>query len=154
MEKLKTIIIIALIGCMLYMCNHSGEITEKVVVKRDTVTVTKIDTVFDTVPVEKIVERKVIDTMRIHTSDTVFIVDREQRVFEGEQYKAYVSGYRPALDSIHIYNKINTVYIETEKVIKQRPKRFGLGVQVGYGFTNARASPYIGVGVQYNIISF
>lgn len=154
MEKFKTIIIIALIGCMLYMCNHSVEVTEKVVVRTDTVTVTKIDTVFDTVPVEKIVERKVVDTMRIHTSDTVFIVDREQRVYENDKYKAYVSGYRPALDSIHIYNKTNTVYIETEKIIKQKPKRFGLGVQVGYGFTNARASPYVGVGIQYNIISF
>ncbi|MGL5562521.1 MAG: DUF6808 domain-containing protein [Tannerellaceae bacterium] len=144
-----------LIGCLLYTCSYSVKVNEKVVIKTDTITITKIDTVIDTVPVEKIVERKVIDTMRIHTSDTMYVViDREQRVFEGEQYRAYVSGYRPVLDSIHIYSKTNTVYVETERAIKQRPKRFGLGVQVGYGFAGARAAPYVGIGVHYNLLSF
>lgn len=43
--------------------------------------------------------------------------------------------------------------------IQERPqKRFGIGIQVGYGFTlnqnNIQASPYIGIGINRNLIQF
>lgn len=43
--------------------------------------------------------------------------------------------------------------------IQERPqKRFGIGIQVGYGFTfnqnSIQASPYIGIGIQRNLIQF
>lgn len=151
--KWQIIIFTILIGCLLYTCNQQKK-EIKQIITYDTIMVTKIDTMIVYFPQERIVERKVIDTMRIYTRDTVFIVDREQRVYEGEQYKAYVSGYRSELDSIHIYDKTKTVYIETERIIQSKAKRFGLGIQIGYGFTGARASPYVGVGLQYNFRYF
>ena len=35
--------------------------------------------------------------------------------------------------------------------LSESGQRFGLGVQAGYGFSGNKASPYIGVGVSYNL---
>lgn len=35
-----------------------------------------------------------------------------------------------------------------------KQKRFGLGVNTGYGISNSGLSPYIGLGVNYNLINF
>jgi hypothetical protein len=35
-----------------------------------------------------------------------------------------------------------------------KAKRFGIGIQAGYGLTGDRLAPYIGVGVQYNLFTF
>lgn len=39
---------------------------------------------------------------------------------------------------------------------KQKPKRFGLGLQVGAGYSpnNNQISPYVGVGISYNLLNF
>lgn len=47
----------------------------------------------------------------------------------------------------------NTV---TNTVLKNRPpKRFGLGLQIGYGYTlDKKPQPYVGVGLSYNLLRF
>lgn len=72
-------------------------------------------------------------------------------------YDAWISGYRPELDSLRIYRNtaqlINTTTVKTY----QRPKRWGIGIQVGYGMTVAaepKLHPYIGIGLSYNILTF
>ena len=127
------------------------------IVSIDTIVVHSIDTLKDTL--YRTVEKKIIDTLHIHTSDTIFIVlNREQQVIEGSKFKAWISGVRPKLDSIETYNDIETRYIERVEYLSRKPKRWGVGIQVGYGATtnngNIRLSPYIGVGVSYNIIQF
>ncbi|MBE9488450.1 MAG: hypothetical protein IMY73_04620 [Bacteroidetes bacterium] len=118
-----------------------------------------VDTVRDTLYYPK--EKKIIDTFHYyHTDiDTSYIVlDIEQQVIEGSKFTAWISGVRPKLDSIETYNDIETRYIERVEYLNRKPKRWGVGVQVGYGATtnngNVRLSPYIGVGVSYNIIQF
>ncbi len=74
-----------------------------------------------------------------------------QRVYETEQYRAVVSGYRPNLDNLVIYQPTQVVRI------KDKPKRWGIGVQVGYGMTvngKPQFTPYIGIGVSYNLFQF
>lgn len=74
-----------------------------------------------------------------------------QRVYETEQYRAVVSGYRPNLDDLVIYQPTQVVRI------KDKPKRWGIGVQVGYGMTvngKPQFTPYIGIGVSYNLFAF
>lgn len=39
-------------------------------------------------------------------------------------------------------------------VVTARPRRWGVGVQAGYGITADGLRPYIGVGVQYHLFSF
>ena len=43
---------------------------------------------------------------------------------------------------------------EITKTITEKPKRFGIGVQAGYGVFNNKPSPYVGVGFHYSFIKF
>ena len=127
----------------------------------------KVDTLFiyDTIFVEKPVIKKVetidtlllpvpiIDTLMLH--DTVLVhLPIEQRQYSDPRYTAWVSGYRPQLDSIQIYQQ--TQYITKE--VKVATKRWGLGLQAGYGVSlhNGQVfpAPYIGVGLNWNFLQF
>ena len=129
----------------------------------------KVDTMFvyDTIFVEKPVIKKVeiidtlllpvpiTDTLMLH--DTVFVhLPIEQRQYSDPRYTAWVSGYRPQLDSIQIYQ--TTEYITKEIKMVTKPKRWGLGLQAGYGVLlhNGQVfpAPYIGVGLSYSIINW
>ncbi len=71
-----------------------------------------------------------------------------QNVYEGEDYKAYVSGVYPSLDSVFVYPWRETV------TIKKPPKRWHIGPTVGYGLTPQGFQPYIGISITYSLISF
>ena len=43
---------------------------------------------------------------------------------------------------------------EITKTITEKPKRFGVGVQAGYGVFNNKLTPYVGVGFHYSFIKF
>lgn len=129
----------------------------------------KVDTLFvyDTIFVEKPVIKKVeiIDTLLLPVpiTDTLMLHDTvlvylpiEQRQYSDPRYTAWVSGYRPQLDSIHIYQQ--TQYITKEVKVATKPKRWGIGLQAGYGVSlyNGQVfpAPYIGVGLSYAIINW
>ena len=86
------------------------------------------------------------------TPDSVSVqIPITQRVYETDRYRAVVSGYQPSLDDLLIYQPSQVVRI------KDKPKRWGIGVQVGYGMTvkgSPQFAPYIGVGVSYNLFQF
>ena len=112
------------------------------------------------------------DTITIPTSqnsrDTIYIAQNDidsvsfaipitQKIYEEEQYTAYVSGYEPALDSIFVYPRTEVITVkETETVtVKSNPKRWGLGIQAGIGVNpDLKISPYLGVGFSYNILTW
>ena len=127
----------------------------------DPVIVTDTTWIHDTTFVEKPVPHyvRVVDTMLVpvvdtlHIRDSVFIsIPKEEKVYEDSTYRAVVSGYMPSLDSISVYQKTAIVEVPVYKTVK---KPWGVGVQVGgtylpkVGFT-----PYVGVGVSYNIFTF
>ena len=129
----------------------------------------KVDTllVYDTILVEKPVIKKVeiIDTLllMVPTTDTLMMHDTvfvhlpiEQRQYGDPRYTAWVSGYRPQLDSIHIYQR--TEYITKEIKTNTKPKRWGIGLQAGYGVSlhegQIQPGPYIGVGLYYSLINW
>jgi len=96
-----------------------------------------------------------INTLAVVTSqetkDSVeVVIPITQKVYEDSTYRAYVSGYHPALDSIDIFRRNEVVYIRSPT----KPKRWGIGIQVGYGITPKRAEQYIGIGISYNLFSF
>ena len=91
--------------------------------------------------------RDTIITNRIDTvRDTVYL-PITQKIYKDSLYTAYVSGYRAKLDSIEVYSKTRTVFVRE----RAKRKRFGLGVQAGYGFSGNKVSPYVGVGVSCNL---
>ena len=129
----------------------------------------KVDTLFvyGTIFVEKPVIKKVeiIDTLLLPVpiTDTLMLHDTvlvnlpiEQRQYSDPRYTAWVSGYRPQLDSIQIYQR--TEYITKEIKTVAKPKRWGIGLQAGYGVSlhngQVFTAPYIGVGLSYSIFSW
>lgn len=78
------------------------------------------------------------------SKDTVSVeIPIVQKEYGDSTYKAWVSGYEVALDSIKITSPTITI-------TKHERKRWGIGVQAGYGLHGA----YVGVGVTYNVIGF
>lgn len=73
---------------------------------------------------------EVHDTVR--RNDTLWqAVEIERRVYQGDDYRAVVEGWRPELAEIAVYPK--TVYLQTE-VTQQAPQprvRFGFGATAG-----------------------
>lgn len=88
----------------------------------------------------------------IERNDTIYaVLEREQVVWEDSLARIYASGINPQVDSVMHYR--------TEKVInhiipvKVNPK-WGIGVQGGVGVGKDGMTPYVGVGVQYNILTW
>lgn len=121
--------------------------------------------VCETVFVEKPVfyEKRKTDTVLISITDTIRIRDtlymyavREQVHWSDSLSDIYASGIEVDIDSVKHYMTKQVVTISREVVTKTHPK-WGVGIQAGYGIgfsQNITASPYIGIGVTYNIISW
>ena len=135
----------------------------------DTKISTQVDTLYlhDTIrlkkPVPKII--KSIDTFLVQTKDTLWLKDtlyltllKEQKIYKEKNYQAWISGYRPELDSIHIFRNTQQIITSTTIRSKQKSHRWGIGIQAGYGLTlqqnTIKPTQYIGIGVSYNLLSF
>lgn len=126
----------------------------------------KVDTLYvrDTLRVETpvFIERHTVDTMVVSVTefqvvhDTAFVqLPREQVEYRDTSYRAVVSGFLPRLEELEIYQREKVVTIQTEKVVRvPDAKRWGVGVQAGYGITPAGFQPYLGLGVSYNFLRF
>ena len=77
-----------------------------------------------------------------------------QKVYSDSTYTAYVSGYRPNLDSIFVRQKVitNTIH-ETITIEKKKFRRWNVGIigGYGYGFQSKTFEPFIGVGVSVSL---
>ena len=81
------------------------------------------------------------------------VIPITQKVYDEDTYTAFVSGYNPSLDSLIFKMPREVVTIKEYS----KPKRWSVGVQVGYGVTlkgTPQFAPYVGVGVSYNLFSF
>jgi hypothetical protein len=121
--------------------------------------VTKVDTlvIWDTVTVSEpisvtrwrvdSVAFPVRDTVRVQ--DTLFVyLERERVRWKDEYCEVFASGVQPSVDSVRHY--ISERVILKTVPVKVR-SRWGIGVQAGYGASRQGLSPYIGVGVSYNL---
>lgn len=108
------------------------------------------------------VHRYTRDTILARVRDTITIRDtaymalpRETKIYQDSTYRAEVSGYRPSLDRIEVFQ--TTRVITSESVAIPKTKHWGIGVQVGAGMTlekRPQLTPYVGVGVSYNFWTF
>ena len=90
------------------------------------------------------------DTLKQPQIDTLI---RQEVIYKDSTYMAVVGGIEPYLKSIEIYPKTIYVNNNTTTTIKVR-SRFGLGLQAGYGLSRNGLQPYVGIGVQYNLIQW
>ena len=74
-----------------------------------------------------------------------------QKQYEDSLYTAWVSGYRPNLDSIRLYlPEVQTTVTKT--IVKPSPLiTFGIQAGGGYGIINRKPDIYVGVGAQINL---
>lgn len=110
-------------------------------------TVVKTDTVLISAPIAVFWQILPNDTMRI--GDT--LLHRRQVVYEDSLYRAVVSGYvDPRMDSMTVYPKTvyQTITNDIYHTINPKKKRWGLGLQAGYGYPGGF---YVGAGVSYDL---
>lgn len=150
------------IGCIVN--DYKAAKHPKVEIQIDTLIIR--DTVFIEKPILQTV--KVIDTLQllVPTRDTLMLHDTillqlpiEQRRYGDSRYTAWISGYKPQLDSIQIYQTTNYITKEiTRTPPTPKPRHWGLGLQAGYGVTisnsQIKTAPYIGIGLSYSIINW
>lgn len=139
----------------------------------DTLRVTFVDTIpyYNPVPRDSVVVRYVTAILPVDTSgnngqqnipdfgnitqdnipdSATVVIPITQKVYGDSTYRAYVSGYRPRLDSIFVFPEREIVTISQ----KAKFKRWSIGIQAGYGFGRNGLSPYIGIGISYNLLGF
>lgn len=82
---------------------------------------------------------------------------RVQRHYSDSTFDAWVSGIDPRLDSIKTY-QTNMVINKEIPVIQVKKTRWGLGIQAGIGAgmngNQLYLTPYVGMGISYNILSW
>lgn len=103
---------------------------------RDTLYLPSLDTIRVPVPVHDTLAR----------TDTLWLeLPRERVQVSDTAFTAWISGWRPQLDSIEIYRQTIT---ETRTL---PAPRWSIGIQGGVGVTPAGLQPYLGVGISYRI---
>ena len=156
LEKLNTYcwgLITGIVICLLNGLASCHRTTDKEVITiTDTLVLT--DTIIKFQP--KPYKVTIIDTIYLPQQPQKPQIDtliRQEVIYKDSTYTAVVGGIEPYLKSIEIYPKTIYVNNNTTTTIKVR-SRFGLGVQAGYGYGRSGLQPYVGVGVQYNLIQW
>ena len=147
MKKLPWILVILLaVVCVVAWFRPHEPLPAEIRTETKVNTVVKVETLLISPPMAPLLTIRLTDTMRI--GDTV--VHREQAYYEDSLYRAWVSGYRPRLDSLQIFPRTvyQTVTNDVYHTIASKKKRWGLGLQVGYGYPGGW---YTGVGISYDL---
>ena len=104
---------------------------------RDTTIVVHYDTIKITKPVY--ISQKVIDTLLVpitdtlRQNDTLYVPIPKTQLYYAKDslYQAWVSGYKPNLDSIKVFPK--TIYTTITNTVYKKPARVTIGATIGYG---------------------
>lgn len=150
-------VILVIVVCAIWFC--FGYRAAVVFNKSNTPGVSTIDTtvIHDTIevpkpyPVKTYLTGEIIHDTLPGTHDSVPVVvdiPITAKIYQDSNYRAVVSGYRPSLDSLQIYRK--TIIIT--KPYKVQP-RWSVGLTGGYGATKDGLSPFVGIGITYNLFS-
>ena len=128
----------------------------------------KVDTllIFDTITLTKpvFVEKIQLDSIYMPVTDTLWkhdtlyvYLEREQIQWQDSLCRVYASGINPQVDSVTHFVQETIINREISVPVKVK-SRWGLGIQVGYGAgVNGKQvylTPYVGVGISYNILSW
>lgn len=124
----------------------------------------RIDTLYlrDTITVSNpiYIAKKVVDSVLVPVRDTVSLRDtlflalaKEQVEWRDTLSTVWASGVGVAVDSVRHYVTEKVIVKETVHTIREK-SRWGVGIQGGVGASKDGLTPYVGVGVSYNILSW
>lgn len=128
----------------------------------------KVDTllIFDTITLTKpvFVEKIKLDSVYMPVTDTLWkhdtlyvYLEREQIQWQDSLCRVYASGINPQVDSVTHFVQETIITREISVPVKVK-SRWGVGIHAGYGAgVNGKQvylTPYVGVGISYNILSW
>ena len=154
------IAVAVLIGFLIGQQHPQKSLVEPIKEKVDTLLIFDTITLTKPVFVEKIqldsVYMPVTDTLWKH--DTLYVyLEREQIQWQDSLCRVYASGINPQVDSVTHFVQETIITREISVPVKVK-SRWGVGIQVGYGAgVNGKQvylTPYVGVGISYNILSW
>ena len=85
-----------------------------------------------------------IDTLSIWNRQSIVLGDKKSGFLKPTEFRFDIVNSNPYIKTTGMNSYVH----------KEREKRFGLGVFVGYGASAAGLSPIIGVGLSYNLLRF
>lgn len=156
MKALPWILIVLLALAVLFLWNRQQELST--LPRLDTTEYVETIPIYYPVPRDSVVIRYKYaklpvkkDTCKVKqdtcTPDSAeVVIPITQKIYEDSLYRAWVSGYNAKLDSIEVYSRMREIRIPV--FIPAKRKRWGLGLQAGYGYPNGW---YIGFGVSCNL---
>ena len=151
-KTLWLLVVLLVIACVAAWFRPHEPLPAEIRTETKIQTVVKLDTILISAPIAVFWQILPNDTIRI--GDT--LLHRRQVVYSDSLYRAVVSGYvDPRLDSMTVYPR--TVYqtvtndIYHPVVVKPKRKRWGLGLQVGYGYPGGM---YVGAGISYDLFQW
>lgn len=152
-------ILLLIFGSLLIGRRMSGpaEIKQIEVSRTDTLTIVKTDTVriIKPQPYEVVVRDTVyLQNPQYPQYPQGDVLVQEVKTYKDSSYTVTISGINAYLEHIEVYPKTVTKYITTTEFVREKPKKWGIGIQAGYGIGRNGLQPYVGVGVSYNLIRF
>lgn len=156
---MKTIWIILLSACvggllsmmLTRLCQQPEQIVTEIV-KTDTLTITRVDTITIVKPQPyKVVVRDTVVVNSFQNSQDWKVLVQEVKEYKDSTYYAKISGINAYLEEIRVYPKTITQYVNTKEYIYVPPKKWSIGIQGGVGITPKGLQPYVGFGVERKI---
>ena len=150
----------ATVGCLIaFLIGRWTKPAEQIdMVRYDTLPpIIRIDTVRDTLLVPKYVQVERFDTIRdtVDGNPIYMPVPISSYLFTDDStYKVEMEGYNVKANSIEIYPRTITQTVIERVSVSAKQKRWGIGPQIGFGYNGMNWMPYVGVGIQYNLILF
>lgn len=148
MKKYIPYILIAvlLVSLIVSLTNRKEVIIEKTT--SDTVTIVKLDTVKVKIPT--FITETIIDTVYVEKDENgEYTIPISQRYYKDSLYEAWVSGYRPNLDSLNIFRKTITNTITNTVTKEIYPKTTDLYLNVGSDYIGKQFAPNVGLAVKF-----
>ena len=159
-EKVMTILCVILlmfsIGILMEQKHRQKTPVEPTKIKVDTLVVQ--DTIMQYKPI--FVDKIKVDSVLVPVKDTIVIrdsvyiyMDREKITWRDSLCEVYASGIMPQVDSVRHFQEYKYITIETHAPVKVK-SHWGLGINAGYGVGKGGLTPYVGVGISYNLLSW
>lgn len=125
------------------------------IVKTDTLTITRVDTITIVKPQPyKVVVRDTVVVNSFQNSQDWKVLVQEVKEYKDSTYYARISGINAYLEEIKVFPRTEYKYITTTEKVYEKPRKWGIGIQVGYGAGKNGIQPYVGVGIQYDLMRF
>lgn len=154
MKKLLVIVLVLLAASLylnykFYTMPVKKEVVTEIryIERKDTSPTVKSDTVVRYIKVP--VPQPKTDSVAVPT-DSIELEITQKVYSDDSTYTAYVSGYKPNLDSIMVRQKQITNTITNTRILREKEfRKWNIGVTGGYGIglQSGRFEPFVGIGV-------